>query len=225
MLNAMTAPNVSATDLSGPSNDPSTLNIAPGVQLTDLQRKHVAVVLDLWQRGGTMAKLKENFAEDVMYEDHFAYCHNLEELGQSASSSLHRAERHSWPAHPHSHDHLRLQDTPLPGHFVHAQGDDDRLQAHGQGRRDPDRVQARPNIQGAAARIGQDHAPGHQVFSSAEEGKIVRLQDRPKEELGDNSIINVRPSGSVADGSELTISGDQAGTERHDCQDAPPTGG
>lgn len=29
------------------------------------------------------------------------------------------------------------------------------------------------------------------IFSSAEEGKIVRLQDRPREELGDNSIINV----------------------------------
>lgn len=81
----MTEPSVSAQDVHTPSNDPATLNLAPGVHLTDLQRTHVAIVLDLWQRGGTMGKLTDNFAEDVMYEDHFAYCHNREELGPSSS--------------------------------------------------------------------------------------------------------------------------------------------
>ena len=42
------------------------------------------------------------------------------------------------------------------------------------------------------------------IFSSAQEGKIVRLQDRPADELSDNSLIKVSvPSGFHADFSDV----------------------
>ena len=43
------------------------------------------------------------------------------------------------------------------------------------------------------------------IFSSAQEGKIVRLQDRPADELSDNSLIKVSvPSGvQLADFSDI----------------------
>ena len=72
---------VTFEELSQTAVDPATLNIAAGVALTDLQRRHVAVVLDLWQRRGTRAKLEENFVEDVLYEDHFAVCKDRKEFG------------------------------------------------------------------------------------------------------------------------------------------------
>jgi hypothetical protein len=78
---------VTHADLHEPANDPSTLNIAPGVTLTDLQRRHVALVLDLFQGKGTMAKINENFDDEVVYEDHFATARNKEEFGMSAPIS------------------------------------------------------------------------------------------------------------------------------------------
>lgn len=73
---------VSATDLHTLVNDPSTIQSAPGVSLTDLQKKHVAVVLDMFQAKGTMAKLTDNFTDDAVYEDLFATCKNRTEVGK-----------------------------------------------------------------------------------------------------------------------------------------------
>lgn len=73
---------VSQTDLRKPSNDPSTLDIASGVELTDQERHHVAVVLDLFQAKGTRAKLVDAFTEDAVYEDLFASCKNRDEVGE-----------------------------------------------------------------------------------------------------------------------------------------------
>lgn len=72
---------VSQQELHTPTNDPATLNVAPGVTLTDLQRQHVAVVLDLFQAKGTMAKIKDTFAQDAVYEDEFAKSGGIEQLG------------------------------------------------------------------------------------------------------------------------------------------------
>lgn len=74
---------VTQEELHKPSNDPSTLNIAPGVNLTDVQRKHVAVVLDLFQGKGSMSKINDNFSPDGVYEDEFAKAGGIEEVGES----------------------------------------------------------------------------------------------------------------------------------------------
>lgn len=65
------------------SNDPSTLNIASGVELTETQRRHVAVVLDLFQGKGSMSKIKDNFSEEGVYEDEFAKSGGIKEVGES----------------------------------------------------------------------------------------------------------------------------------------------
>ena len=76
---------VSSEDLHTPTNDPSTLNIAPGVELNETQRKHVAIVLDLFQAKGTMAKIKDNFVQEAVYEDPFAQSGGIEQFGESSS--------------------------------------------------------------------------------------------------------------------------------------------
>ena len=74
---------VTSEELHTPTNDPTTLNIAPGVELDDTQRKHVAIVLDLFQAKGTMAKIKDNFVQDAVYEDEFAKSGGIEQFGTS----------------------------------------------------------------------------------------------------------------------------------------------
>ena len=44
------------------------------MNLSDVQRKHVAVVLDLFQAKGTTAKIEDNFTEDAVYQDLFTAC-------------------------------------------------------------------------------------------------------------------------------------------------------
>lgn len=64
-------------------NNTQDLNLAPGLTaLTEIQRKHVGVVLDLFQAKGTMAKLNDWFIDDAVYEDLFATCKNREEIGE-----------------------------------------------------------------------------------------------------------------------------------------------
>lgn len=73
---------VTASDLHDPVNNRSTLNISPGISLTDLQAYHVGVVLDIFQGKGTRGKLVDAFSEDAVYEDLFATCKNREEVGE-----------------------------------------------------------------------------------------------------------------------------------------------
>jgi hypothetical protein len=83
---------VTTSDLHTPSNSPShlqeTLHTPDGRSLTDLQARHLAIVLDLFQAKGTMAKINDNFTEDAVYEDLFATCKNRDEVGMSVSSAL-----------------------------------------------------------------------------------------------------------------------------------------
>ena len=82
---------VSAAELHEPTNDPSTLTISPGVPLTETQRRHVAIVLDIFQAKGTMAKFDDNFTQDAVYEDLFASAKDRQEVGvylQAPTSSF-----------------------------------------------------------------------------------------------------------------------------------------
>ncbi len=42
--------------------------LATGVQLTDLQKRQVAITLDMFGAKGTLGKLNDNFSEDAVYE-------------------------------------------------------------------------------------------------------------------------------------------------------------
>ena len=88
---------VTSAELHETNNDPSSLKIASGVKLSSIQRKHVAVVLDLFQAKGTMAKIKDTFSVNAVYEDLFASCKNRDELGTFSpffpfSSSTHLSD-------------------------------------------------------------------------------------------------------------------------------------
>jgi len=74
---------VTAAELHTPANDPASINISPGVSLSDAQRRQVAVVLDLFQATGTMAKIEDNLTENAVYEDLFASCKDRKEVGDS----------------------------------------------------------------------------------------------------------------------------------------------
>jgi hypothetical protein len=81
---------VTTSDLYTPTNSPSelqnTLKTPNGQSLSERQAKHLAIVLDLFQAKGTMAKMNDNFTQDAVYEDLFASCKNRDEIGMSPSS-------------------------------------------------------------------------------------------------------------------------------------------
>lgn len=78
---------VTTSDLQTPVNVPSDLQQSlatpDGSKLSERQAKHLAIVLDLFQAKGTMAKMNDNFTEDAVYEDLFASCKNRDEIGMS----------------------------------------------------------------------------------------------------------------------------------------------
>jgi hypothetical protein len=75
---------ISSTELHTIQN--TQINTAPGITLTDLQKRHVGLVLDIFQAKGTMSKLQDGFTDDAVYEDHFATCKNREEVGRCCES-------------------------------------------------------------------------------------------------------------------------------------------
>jgi hypothetical protein len=77
---------VTTSDLYTPTNSPhdlQSLKTRDGQTLSERQAKHLAIVLDLFQAKGTMAKMNDNFTEDAVYEDLFASCKNRDEIGES----------------------------------------------------------------------------------------------------------------------------------------------
>jgi hypothetical protein len=78
---------VTNSDLHTPTNSPShlqtTYKTPDGTSLSDRQAQHLAIVLDLFQAKGTMAKMNDNFTNDAVYEDLFASCKNRDEIGTS----------------------------------------------------------------------------------------------------------------------------------------------
>jgi hypothetical protein len=77
---------VTTSDLYTPTNSPhdlQSLKTRDGQSLSERQAKHLAIVLDLFQAKGTMAKMNDNFTSDAVYEDLFASCKNRDEIGES----------------------------------------------------------------------------------------------------------------------------------------------
>jgi len=77
------------TAVNSPSELQSTLSTSDGTKLSERQAQHLAIVLDLFQAKGTMAKMNDNFTNDAIYEDLFASCKNRDEIGVLISPSFH----------------------------------------------------------------------------------------------------------------------------------------
>merc|ERR1712232_532913 len=71
---------VTQQELHQPANDPAALNVAPGVDLSPSQRRHVAVIIDLFQGKGSMSKVRDNFAPQGVYEDEFAKAGGIDQI-------------------------------------------------------------------------------------------------------------------------------------------------
>ncbi|CAD6567863.1 MAG: hypothetical protein TREMPRED_004033 [Tremellales sp. Tagirdzhanova-0007] len=168
---------VTASELHTIDNDPSTLAIAQGVKLSDAQRKHVAVVLDLFQAKGTMAKLDDNFTENAVYEDLFASAKNREEVAgqllhlpticQSARTLAYEVNSCS-PTTTTDGTGTQLDANEILVRFKHVF--EFKLPLPRGGRE----VEVNTTLV---------------IFSSEETGKIVRLQDRPDEDIPDNAVL------------------------------------
>ncbi|ODN81530.1 hypothetical protein L202_01950 [Cryptococcus amylolentus CBS 6039] len=173
---------VTASSLHSFTNDPSTLILSPGVQPTDLQRQHIGVVLDLFQAKGTKAKLDDNFTKDAVYEDLFASCKTREEVG---GQLLHLP--------------TVLSSTTTRSYTV-SQIIPNTSTTDGTGRTlSTDLISIPikhifefkvPLLPSKLKSVTMDSTL--EIYSSkdAEGGKIVRLQDRPKENIPDFALLN-----------------------------------
>ncbi|WRT68259.1 uncharacterized protein IL334_005235 [Kwoniella shivajii] len=76
----MTSAPITKTTLSDLHNDPSSISVDPSLGLKKRHLEHVALVLDLFQGHGTMAKIENGFTDDACYEDPVAYAKNRTEV-------------------------------------------------------------------------------------------------------------------------------------------------
>jgi len=132
----------------------------PGVNLTDLQRKQVGCVLDLFQAKPTLFKLNM-FAEDGVYEDAFATANGRDEIG-GQFYGLPKVTRESITR----------------SHCVKSVSPDGKIEM------DLHQV--------FVFKLGGkevDMKTTIIIYSDAKTGKITRLQDRPMEDIPDNSFI------------------------------------
>lgn len=81
-------PSTTTAELHTLSNTPSELSIVDGVTLSESQKQHVCLILDMFQAKGTMAKIEDGLIEEAVYEDMFASCKNRKEVGESSETSL-----------------------------------------------------------------------------------------------------------------------------------------
>ncbi|WVR07393.1 hypothetical protein IAU60_004434 [Kwoniella sp. DSM 27419] len=79
MSTSQTQP-ISSSSLRELANDPNSIEHDPSLQLEQRHLEHVALVVDLFQGHGTMAKIVNGFTEDAGYEDPVAYAKNREEV-------------------------------------------------------------------------------------------------------------------------------------------------
>ncbi|KAJ9091433.1 hypothetical protein QFC21_007223 [Naganishia friedmannii] len=170
------------TSLTSLANQPSTLRYAPGVHLTPLQQYHVCLVFDLFQAKGTWAKIEEGLAENAVYEDLFATAKNrVEVAGQFLGLPIVTTKSETI-----SHEIIAVK----PATAAQVQ---------------PDAT----TITSTSSKISEIDVKVHQkfsfkplgnvvnmhstlvVFSDEESGKILRIQDRPMEEIPENSLITM----------------------------------
>jgi len=168
----MSAPTVTPPDIHAVHN--TALNLAPGVSLTALQRRHVGVVLDLFQARGTMAKLVDNLTEDAVYEDLFATCKNRTEVAgqflglplvtKSSQTVFHQVTS----VQPTTGTTTRGNGSPIHADEIH--------------------ITTHQRFDFKLVGVVEMHTVLI-VFSDSAEGKIVRIQDRPMGEIPGNSIL------------------------------------
>jgi hypothetical protein len=168
---------------------PSALHLAPGVTLTDLQRYHVALVLDLFAAKGTRSKLDDNFSEDAVYEDLFASAKNREEVG----GQLLHLTTICKSARTLSHTVKSVNPTTT------VVGDDRRVEADEIDVEIQHEFEFKLPLPKGGRTFGMNTTLC--IFSSAAERKIVRLQDRPMDQIPDNALLSV---------SSVAIAGDEA---------------
>ncbi|GFZ49372.1 hypothetical protein JCM24511_07492 [Saitozyma sp. JCM 24511] len=158
---------------------PSALHLAPGVTLTDLQRYHVAIVLDLFAAKGTLSKLDDNFSEDAVYEDLFASANNREEVG----GQLLHLTTICKSARTHSHTVKSVKPTTtLVGHDRRVEADEIDVEIQHE-------FEFKLPLPKGGRTFGMNTTLC--IFSSVAERKIVRLQDRPMDHIPGNALLSV----------------------------------
>jgi len=136
------------------------IKCSPGVQLTDLQKLHVGIVLDLFQAKPSHYKL-DMFAEDGIYEDVFATCKGRREIG-GQFFGLPVVTKESVTEH---HEVTK----------VNSDGQMD-VELH-------QRFTFKPAGTFTMKTVIM-------IWSDATSGKITRLQDRPMDQIPSNSLIH-----------------------------------
>ncbi|KAF7977459.1 hypothetical protein HWV62_3641 [Athelia sp. TMB] len=186
----MTTP-VSSQELHTIQNEPT--NIPSSVTLSDLQKRHVGLVLDLFQAKGTMAKIEDGFTEDAVYEDMFATCKDRKELGMSRTwlstrdgliTKIVAGQFLGLPIVTKESITLYAEVVSLTPGASATRGNNVPAKA--------DQIDIRFTHRFIFKFGGKqvDMNSTLIVFSDEKEGKIIRLQDRPMEEIPDNSLIS-----------------------------------
>jgi len=137
-----------------------SIRTLPGVDLTPLQRKHVGCVLDLFQAKPTLEKLNM-FAEDGVYEDAFATAKGRDEIG---------GQFYGLPK--------VTKESITRSHCVNSVSQEGKIEM------DLHQV--------FVFKLGGkevDMKTTIIIYSDEKSGKITRLQDRPMENIPDNSFI------------------------------------
>lgn len=147
----------------------TALDIAPGINLTDLQKRHIGLVLEMFQAKGTIAKIDDGFTEVAVYEDLFATAQNRREVAgqflglpivtKSSTTVSHLVESATAPTPPATAYELHVK---IHQCFVFKP------------------LGTEVNMKSTLV-----------IFSDEAKGKITRLQDRPMEEIPDNSLLYV----------------------------------
>ncbi|KAJ9097857.1 hypothetical protein QFC19_006649 [Naganishia cerealis] len=200
------------SSLTSLTNQPSTLRYAPGVQLTPTQQHHVCLVLDLFQAKGTWAKIEKGLAEDAVYEDLFATAKNRVEVENLITIlALHRDTAGQFLGLP-----IVTTKSETISHEITAVKPVSGAQVHNPS---PPSITSTPSTSTEPATLSPSSASSQKVseidikvhhrftfkplgnavnmhstlvvFSDEESGKIVRIQDRPMEEIPDNSLITM----------------------------------
>lgn len=198
---------------SAPSNMPNTdskaylseiqnkdIHTAAGITLTETQRYHVGLVLDLFQAKGTMTKLTQGFTEDAVYEDAFATAKNREEVAgqllglpvvcKSSDTIRHEVisvKRLSDPEVIEELSQVSLGSSEAK-HVEPASLMNSAVAAN------TSRIEMAFEHKFTFKPAGSVTMNTHLiVFSESEEGsgQIRRLQDRPMEKIPENSLIHV----------------------------------
>ncbi|KAI5448816.1 hypothetical protein NCC49_006348 [Naganishia albida] len=187
------------SSLTSLSNQPSTLRYAPGIKLTPTQQYHACLVLDLFQAKGTWAKIEQGLTEDAVYEDLFATAKNRVEvagqfLGLPLVTTKSETISHEIIAvKPVSAAAVQNSNHPSITSTPSTTAEPAALTASSSSSRSISEIDIKVHQRFHFKPLG-NAVNMHStlvVFSDEDSGKIVRIQDRPMEEISDNSLITM----------------------------------